>query len=464
MCGISGVWCFGRAATEADVDVARMMARQLAHRGPDDYGEWCDPTHGVVLTHRRLSILDLSVAGHQPMTSPAGRWVIVYNGEIYNHQALRRELEQTGRAPNWQGHSDTETILASFDVWGIQATLKKAVGMFAFAAWDRKTATLTLGRDRLGEKPLYYGWRGGIFLFGSELKALRAHPTPSLEVDREALVLFLRHRYVPAPRSIYRGIAKLPAGTLLYLRQGQFHAEPVPYWTAEEWVAAGISDRFAGSDEEAIDTLESLLGDAVAGQMISDVPLGAFLSGGVDLSLIVALMQARSSRPVKTYTIGFQESAYNEAVYAKAVASHLATDHTEVYVSPRDALDVIPRLPHIYDEPFADASQIPTFLLSQLARQHVTVTLSGDGGDELFGGYDRYLEAHRTWPIAGRIPLGVRQLAARGVAELPPRTLEAMVRPFRGSCRLRCRGSRASGCKGWPPCWRTPISTHSIEP
>jgi len=392
------------------------MADAIIHRGPDDSGVWVDEAEGVALAHRRLAILDLSPAGHQPMLSVSGHFVMVFNGEIYNHLELREEL--TGQI--WRGHSDTETLLAAFERWGIEATLKKSVGMFAIALWDRESRSLTLARDRLGEKPLYYGWQGETFLFGSELKALRAHPAFGVEIDRNALALFLRHNAVPAPYSIYRDIRKLPPGTFLTLHARQKDAQPVAYWSARAVAEAGQRNLFRGSDAEAIIELERLLRKSIAGQMLADVPLGAFLSGGIDSTTVVALMQAQSTRPVKTFTIGFNEAGYNEAEHAHAVARHLGCEHTELYVTPQDAMDVIPNLSAVYDEPFADSSQIPTCLVSHLARQHVTVSLSGDGGDELFGGYNRYFWARNIWRKLGWVPRPLRAALAGVLTSVPP--------------------------------------------
>ncbi len=379
MCGLAGfVQSAHQSASEMEALLLR-MTDVIIHRGPDDKGVWVDAEAGAALGHRRLSILDLSIQGHQPMVSADGRYVIAFNGEIYNHAELRVHLAEHV----WHGHSDTETLLAAFEFWGVEATLKKSVGMFAIALWDRETRTLTLARDRLGEKPLYYGWQGETFLFGSELKALKAHPAFHAGIDRDALTLFLRHNAIPAPYSIYQGIHKLPPGTLLQLHAGQKDARPVAYWSARSVAEAGQRNLFRGSDAEAVTELERLLGQAVDGQMLADVPLGAFLSGGIDSTTVVALMQAHSDRPVKTFTIGFNEAGYNEAEHAHAVARHLGTEHTELYATPQDAMDVIPSLSAMYDEPFADSSQIPTCLVSRLARQHVTVSLSGDGGGRI---------------------------------------------------------------------------------
>ena len=370
------------------------------------------------------------------MASGRGRFVIAFNGEIYNHLLLRAELERSGLAPAWRGHADTETLLAGFDAWGIQATLERCIGMFAFAVWDKHTSTLTLGRDRLGEKPLYYGWQGqgpgAVFLFGSELKALKAHPAFAAGIDRNALCLLMRHNYIPAPYSIYQGIAKLEPGCLLTVSLAQPEPTMVRYWSTAAVAVAGCAAPFAGSPGQAVDALEGLLKSAVQQQMMADVPLGAFLSGGIDSSTIVALMQAQSARPVKTFTIGFNEAGYNEAVHAKAVATHLGTDHTELYVTSKQALDVIPRLPSLYCEPFSDSSQIPTFLVSQLARLQVTVSLSGDAGDELFCGYSRYMMADKLWKKLSAFPPASRRWMATALTALPPARWNALLGPLQG--------------------------------
>lgn len=409
MCGLAGI-----LSDDVETAVLHRMTTAVNHRGPDDQGVWFDAAAGIGLAHTRLSILDLSPAGHQPMISGSGRYVIAFNGEIYNHLTLRAEMERGGVVPTWRGRSDTETLLASFDAWSIEAAIAKCVGMFAFAVWDRQRRTLTLGRDRLGEKPLYYGWQGKSFLFGSELKALRAHPAFKAEIDRDALAAFMRLGYVPAPKSIYRDIHKLPPGTLLTLRGSSDPSAPVTYWSLPDVARQNSRAPFAGPDDDALQGLEARLSEAVALQLVADVPLGAFLSGGVDSSAIVALMQAQSSRPVHTFTIGFTEDQYNEATHAKRVAQHLGTDHTELYVTSEEAMAVIPRLPALYDEPFADPSQIPTFLVSQLARRYVTVSLSGDAGDELFGGYNRYIWVRKLL----RYPAPLRRLGAVGLSLL----------------------------------------------
>ena len=417
MCGIAG---FAGPPGGHLRGVAACMLDTIAHRGPDDSGIFEEARLGIALGHRRLSILDLSAAGKQPMSSADGRWVIVFNGEIYNHLALRRELEtsSTRDRVDWRGHSDTETLLSCVEHWGIESSLKRAVGMFAVALWDRQDRTLILARDRVGEKPLYYGLQGETLLFGSELKALRAHPAWRAEIDRDALALYMRHNAVPSPWTIFRGIRKLPPATYLTLKLGDKRRalaslpDPVPYWSLREVAARCRLDRWAGSDAEAVEALDNGLREAIRDQMVADVPLGAFLSGGIDSSTVVALMQAQSQKPIKTFTIGFREDGFNEAEHAKVVARHLGTDHTELYVSPEDARSVIPSLAQIYDEPFADDSQIPTHLLAKLARKHVTVSLSGDAGDELFGGYTRYFRAARTWNRVSKVPRVLRHAGA----------------------------------------------------
>jgi asparagine synthase (glutamine-hydrolysing) len=431
MCGFAGVL---GASSGGQENAVRNMADAIIYRGPDDAGIWVDCNSGIALSHRRLSILDLSPAGHQPMACHTSRYVIAFNGEIYNHRDLRNELEMSGSAPAWRGNSDTETLLAGFAAWGIRATVERCIGMFAFAVWDKQARVLSLVRDRMGEKPLYYGWQGAgeraCFLFGSELKALKAHPSFYAEVDRDALCLLMRHNYVMGPHSIYRGIRKLQPGSMLTV--SLFRREPVveDYWSLMDIAVTNNHKPFAGSPEQAVDELETLLKSSVRQQMMADVPLGAFLSGGIDSSTVVALMQSQSERPVQTFTIGFNEEGYNEAVHAKAVARHLGTDHTELYVTPQQALDVIPNLPTLYCEPFADPSQIPTFLVSQLARRKVTVSLTGDAGDELFAGYNRYVLSRMLWGKLSRIPGGLRSLVASGIRGLSPTTWNKLLGPL----------------------------------
>ncbi len=427
MCGVVGFWA--EAKLEGQSEMVQAMADRLAYRGPDDVGTWADAELGVALGHRRLSIIDLSPAGHQPMTSPCGRLTLAYNGEIYNHLNLRAELEREGGHFNWRGQSDTETLLAALRHWGIIGTLERANGMFAFALWDRGTRQLCLARDRMGEKPLYYGRSRSTFLFGSELKALTVHPQWQGVVNRNALTLYLRHNYIPAPWSIYQGICKLPPAHFVVVgNNGADIGEPQCYWNlaavAETGVAASAD---AGDSQMLADELDGLLRDAVGRRMAADVPLGAFLSGGYDSTMVVAQMQAQSTRPVKTFTIGFHETDYNEAKHAKAVADHLGTDHTELYVTPTEAMAVIPELPTIWDEPFSDSSQIPTYLVSRLARQQVTVSLSGDGGDELFCGYNRYVLGYRIWCKFSYLPAGIRKILSFILARIPVGRLEQVM-------------------------------------
>jgi len=402
------------------------MTDAIPHRGPDDAGSWRDERTNLWLGFRRLAILDLSPAGHQPMLSASGRFVIVFNGEIYNFAALRDEL--ASRGATFRGHSDTEVLLAGMERWGVHQAIGRVKGMFAIAVYDREDHSLHLIRDRLGEKPLYYGVFDGTLLFGSELKALRAHPAWHGEVDRGALALYLRHNYVPAPYSIYSGVRKVTPGTIVTFRRARFDdPEITTYWSARQIAERGAATTFHEDDDVMTSRLDALLRDTIRDEMVADVPLGAFLSGGVDSSALVAIMQTQSSRPVRTFTIGFEEPGYNEAQHAKAVAAHLGTEHTELYVTPEETMAVIPRLPTIYDEPFADSSQIPTFLVSQLARRHVTVSLSGEGGDELFGGYNRYFWGERMWRRMNSIPRPARRTAARAIHALAPARWDAIV-------------------------------------
>jgi len=430
MCGIAGFIDLDARTSEETLRAAALgMAANLRHRGPDDEGVWCDAGAGIALAHRRLSIIDLSAAGHQPMFSSSGRYVIVYNGEIYNFQELRNELKHSASGVSFRGHSDTEVMLACLEQWGLEDSLKRWNGMFAFAVWDRKTRTLQLGRDRFGEKPLYYAWMGRTFLFGSELKALRAHPSFREEIDRNALALYLRYNCVPAPHCIYKGVFRLPPATFLTLTSGNSRsAERIPYWSLQSVAEDGPANPFRGTMEDAADQLEFLLRDSVKLRMVADVPLGVFLSGGVDSSTVTALMQAQSSRPVKSFSIGLRESDYDEATDAKAVARCLRTEHTELYVTPTEAREVIPLLPAIYDEPFADSSQIPTFLLARLTRERVTVSLSGDGGDEVFGGYNRHVWSERLRKTIELVPSAVRQGLAAILRGVPPSRWDSFFR------------------------------------
>ncbi len=421
MCGLVGFFSSKRNDFEA---FCSLMADALAHRGPDDAGIWVDQHAGVALGHRRLSIQDLSSFGHQPMTSKSSRYVIAYNGEIYNFRALQKELEKSGCS--FRGHSDTEILLAAVEEWGIKCSLEKFVGMFAFALWDKKEQVLTLARDRLGEKPLYYGWQKNSFMFASELKALKVHPDWIGAINIDTVALYMRHNHIPAPYSIFQGIHKLLPGTFIQLDVSNGHIQeeglpdPVAYWQLKDVAEAGVNSPLELSDDEAITSLDGLLRETIKEKMISDVPLGAFLSGGIDSSAVVAIMQQESNRAVNSFSIGFNEKAYNEAEHAKAVAAHLGTNHTELYVTSQQALDVIPKLPMLYDEPFADSSQIPTFLVSEMTQQHVTVALSGDGGDELFAGYNRYFLGPSLWNKLSYVPKGMRSLLSTAITSIAP--------------------------------------------
>ena len=433
MCGIAGFLAAPGAAAAADLERrARAMGDALAHRGPDDHGVWSHAEAGIALCQRRLSIVDLSPAGHQPMHSGSGRYVITYNGEIYNFQDLRAELEAKG--VTFRGHSDTEVMLEAFAAYGIEPTIKRLIGMFAIALWDRETRTLTLIRDRLGIKPLYWAKFGSLFMFGSELKALHAVPGWEARIDRRAVGSYLRHDYVPAPHTIYEGVSKLEPGSILTLPWG---GEPTikRFWDARSVARNGVANPITGSDAELTDQLETLLQDAVKRRMVADVPVGAFLSGGVDSSTVVALMQSANQGRVKTFSIGFDIPDYNEAPHAAAVARHLNTEHTELTVTSDEAMDVIPRLPHMFDEPFSDSSQIPTFLVSALTRQHVTVSLSGDGGDELFAGYNRYHLALKMWRSLSLMPVPARRAMAASIRSVSPDRWSRLLSPL--PARLR---------------------------
>jgi asparagine synthase (glutamine-hydrolysing) len=438
MCGIAGIWDpRAQGGPDALADEAARMAESLRHRGPDADGLWCDREAGLALAHRRLSIIDLSPTGAQPMVSSCGRFVLSFNGEAYNFAELRRELEASGR--RFRGHSDTEVIVEGAAQWGVEPLVKRLIGMFAMALWDREARCLYLVRDRLGIKPLYWAQQGSRLVFGSELKALRACPGFDPALDRDALALFLRLAYVPAPATIYQGVKKLSSGTMLIARLGA-PLELRSYWSLEAVAREGSAARFGGSEEEAVDELDALLGDAVRRRMIADVPLGAFLSGGIDSSTVVALMQAKSAQKVRSFSIGFREAGYDEAVCAKRVAAHLGTDHTELYVEPEHARTVIPRLPDIYDEPFADASQIPTFLVAEMTRRHVAVALSGDGGDEVFGGYNRYLQLRHLLASLERLPRGASRALAAALRGVPIGAWTALGRFLPNGARERLGG------------------------
>ncbi|RYF30974.1 MAG: asparagine synthase (glutamine-hydrolyzing) [Comamonadaceae bacterium] len=417
MCGLAGFLQPSRSAKHIMEAVVGRMAAAVWHRGPDDAGVWADAEAGIALGFRRLAIIDLTPAGHQPMASSDGRLVMTFNGEIYNHLDMRAELPGV----SWRGHSDSETLLAGFAAWGVPATLQRAVGMFSLALWDTSEKRLTLARDRMGEKPLFYGWVNDAFVFGSELKALRAYPTFNNPISRSSLALYMRHSVVPAPYSIYEEIFKLEPGFMLSLDGASLSAKAVKaeaYWKFTDAVRRGLATPFH-EETEALSSLESTLREAVAMQTVADVPLGAFLSGGIDSSAIVAMMQSQSSRPVKTFTVGFDEAGFDESAHALAVARHLGTEHYAVRVTSEDARYIIPKLPDIYDEPFADSSQIPTHFVCAAARHQVTVALSGDAGDELFGGYNRYLWGKRVWAQLGWMPSVVRQGLGVGIQQIP---------------------------------------------
>ncbi len=424
MCGITGYWDTSNRIEQSDL---LNMLDSIHHRGPDDDGIWIDHNNGIALGHRRLSVLDLSKSGSQPMSSKEGRYIIVFNGEIYNHLSIRESLKNDGVNINWDGHSDTETLVNAIQCWGINKTLQYTVGMFAFALWDRKKQILTLARDRVGEKPLYFGYLNKVLIFASELKAIRKHHSFNNDIDRNALTLFFRHNYIPCPHTIYKDIKKLKPGTYIEFSDSGKKSKVLEYWSAREIAEKGQLNTFKGDTYEAISELQRLLSSSISSQLISDVPLGAFLSGGFDSSMVVAIMQSLSNQPVKTFSIGFNEKEYNEAHHAKNVAQHLGTDHTELYVTPEQAMAVIPELPTIYDEPFADSSQIPTYLVSKLAKQHVTVSLSGDAGDELFCGYNRYLYTIKLWKnCSSSLPTPFRAALAGMLTTLSPSAINAV--------------------------------------
>ena len=415
MCGINGF--YSKTSSTFDNAIVRMNLA-ISHRGPDNNDFWIDKKSGIILGHQRLSIIELSSAGNQPMKSSSDRFVLTYNGEIYNHLQIRTKLQNSDKNIRWKGASDTETLLAAIEIWGIKITLQEIEGMFAFALWDKKERSLTLVRDRIGEKPLYYGFQNKqgnqVFMFSSELKALKAHPIFEGEIDKNVINLQLRHSCIPAPYSIYKNIYKLLPGNYLKLKDSDLKKGLIPasrnYWSLKEIAVNGNAKPIKLSETDIQDDLESNLKNSIKKQIISDVPIGAFLSGGIDSSVVVALMQSQSNYPVKTFTIGFEDDNYSEAKYAKKISKHIGTDHTELYVSPKKALDIIPKLPLIYDEPFSDSSQIPTFLVSELAKKQVKVALSGDGGDELFCGYNRHLMSNKFENIINYMPLDLRKI------------------------------------------------------
>ncbi len=439
MCGIAGAFYSQPILNNDDfLSLMKGMGDTLKHRGPDDHGEWVDVNAGIGFAHRRLSILDLSPAGHQPMVSRNKRYVIIFNGEIYNYRDIKSDLEKSGVA--FRGHSDTETLLESIAHTGLDKTLEIINGMFAFALWDNERRTLTLARDRVGKKPLYYGWSNGVFLFGSELKALKKHPSFDDEIDRAALGQFIQYIWLNGPSSIYKNFNKLSPGTYLEIDQSgpSVNSHPKKYWSIFDVAQQGLVDTFSGSYMEAVNELNTILIDSVERRMIADVEIGALLSGGIDSSLVVSIMQAKSAKKVKTFSIGFEEATHNEAVHAKKIASYVGTDHSELYVTPNDCMDVIPELPKIYDEPFGDVSQIPTFLVSKLAHENVKVVLSGDGGDEIFAGYTRYFRCLAHWKKHESIPLFLRP-AIGGSMDISAKALWKL-----------CGGTKTkTGVKGW---------------
>ncbi len=439
MCGLTGFLEINMDQTDSSGQIVVDMNTAISHRGPDDSGCWINNAAGVALGQRRLAIIDLSEEGHQPMISGSGRHILVFNGEIYNYRQIRSDLERQGI--RFRGSSDTEVLLEAAEKWGLKTALQKSVGMFALAMWDSESETLYLARDRLGEKPLYYGVFNKTFIFGSEIKALIAHPASKRRLDRRALSLYFRYAYIPAPFSIFEGIRKLQPGRILevQIKNTSFEMKEDIYWSSLEAVSNALASPFAGSEQEALEQLDHVLSDAVRLQMVADVPLGAFLSGGIDSSAIVALMQKQSSRPVRTFSIGFHEDAYNEAEHSRRVATHLGTDHTELYVTPEEAMAVIPRIPCLYDEPFADSSQIPTFLVAEMTRRHVTVSLSGDAGDELFGGYNRYAWAENVWKSIRRVPHFARYSGAALLASVSPGTWEGFYHAVSPVLPLRFR-------------------------
>ncbi len=453
MCGITGI--FGNLRKEEFDSSIHEMSATLNHRGPDDAGTWINEENGVAFGHQRLSIMDLSLAGHQPMASPCGRFNIVFNGEIYNHLQLRDKLNASANKQSWKGHSDTETLVTAFSQWGIEKTLQQLVGMFAIAVWDFKEKRLFLIRDRFGEKPLYYGWSNGVFLFGSELKALQKYKRFSNQIDRGALSLYMKYMYVPTPYSIFKDIYKLEPGCILQIDKGtkpptlplfapfRDQGINIAQWYSISNMAQAGQKNLITDQNDAVDLLEKTLLESVRLQLISDVPLGAFLSGGIDSSVITALMQKVCKDPVKTFTIGFEESSFNEAIYAKEVSRHLGTEHHELYVTSSDAFKVIPHLPTLYDEPFADSSQIPTYLASKLARESVTVSLSGDAGDELFGGYNRYLWGSRVWNKVRWMPLIVRQTLGVAINKISVNTWDSIGNSLPNSSRVSLMGDKA---------------------
>lgn len=423
MCGITGFWDRNSTLDKAAMlALSEKMADQIDHRGPDSFGIWVDEKAGLAFGHRRLSIVDLSEAGHQPMVSSASQLVLSYNGEIYNTAELREELILAGQS--FAGHSDTEVILKACEAWGVEKTAERLLGMFAFSLWNPNTQTLYLVRDRLGKKPLYWGIQNNVLFFGSQIKSFVPHPSWKPEIDKNSLASYFRFNYVPAPISIFKGLYKLSPGSILKFNKN-WEKEEIRFWDFQKVVSHGLANPFEASEPELIEQADILLRDAVKRRMMADVPLGAFLSGGIDSSTVVALMQAQSNQAVKTFSIGFKEQDYNEAEYAKKVAQYLGTEHHELYVEPKDIFGIIPKIPDWFDEPFADSSQIPTYLVSKIAREHVTVALSGDGGDEVFAGYTRYLQGNRAWQTMKLIPAWLKYCTASFICSISPKTWDA---------------------------------------
>ena len=461
MCGFSGFYSPQYSTVNAS-DLLSRMGDAIVHRGPDDSGIWVSKDDRIGFSHRRLAIVDLSSSGHQPMSSSDSRFVIAFNGEIYNHLDLRKQLEKEKKCI-WNGHSDTETLLKGFEIWGIEQTIIKSIGMFSMSVWDRFDKSLTLLRDRLGEKPLYYGWQGNTLLFGSELSSLKQYPYFNTDINRDALSLLIRQGYIPAPYSIYNNVYKLMPGTILTFSGENKEPRLVTYWSVNDVIRNGMETPFLGTKEQVINSLELKLGDAVERQMMADVPLGAFLSGGIDSSTIVALMQSRSSIPVKTFSIGFYEDGYNEAEHAKAVARHLGTEHTELYVTEEDVLAIIPKLATLYSEPFADSSQIPTYLVSKMARKYVTVALSGDGGDELFSGYSRYKKTVDMWNKINILPIFTRELLASNIKKIPTTLWDKLPIGNNFGDQLH-KGADAFSCKEFEDFYINYLMAHSRDP
>ncbi len=443
MCGLVGFWNFKADTSKTELlAISQKMGKPISHRGPDSEGAWCDERSGLSFAHLRLAIVDLSEAGHQPMVSRSDSSVIVYNGEIYNAPELREALSLEGC--RFRGHSDTEVILEGCERWGVEATCQKLIGMFAFAFWDKKAQQLFLARDRLGIKPMYWGFNQGILFFGSQLKSFKAHPHFKPEIDKEALTAYFRFNYVPGPLSIFKNIQKLSPGSILSIDRNQKTYE-FRFWDLQDVIASTKENRLQTSrhHDELVEECDALLRDAVKRRMVADVPLGAFLSGGIDSSTVVALMQAQSDRSIKTFTIGFHEAGYDEAKHAAAVAKHLGTEHHELYLASSEAQAIIPDIPNWCDEPFADVSQIPTYLVSQLARQQVTVSLSGDGGDELFAGYNRYFVGKKLWPRLKILPYWLRYLSAQGIRQFSPNQWEQFAKILPNRLRPRLVGDKA---------------------